>query len=349
MGTFTIEDPEVDFEVIDGGSEDPFDGLGDAVFSTFNTVVLGTTGESAEFAEFDISGFSVPPGEVITSAYLQVQLTNLQVGGLGVNFGENPDSLGVYGYVGNGIAEASDFEAGTLLNTLDISSASVGDILTFDVSAFAQDLVTNGESFVGLGVRAQDFGGLAIEESSTVGVPSLTITTAVPSDGELILGTPGADTLIGEGGNDTLIGASGDDTLIGNNGDDQLRGDAGEDLLFGDAGNDTLFGGKGNDTLFGGKGEDFLEGGAGDDLLFGGRGADQFVLRPGRGTDTIFDYQDGKDSFLLAAGLEFEELTITQGSGNQTLIALDDPKELLASLIGVQANVIGLEDFTTLV
>lgn len=178
MTTFTIENPEVDFEVIDGGSTGPFDGLGDEVFSTFNTVVLGTTGEAAEFAEFDITEFAVPPDETIIDAKFEVRLSSLEVGGLGVSFGENPDTLGLFGYEGNGIAEPSDFEAGNLLTNLDISSAAVGDILTFDITNFVTQLVNDGASFVGLGVRAQELGGLAIIESSTFGVPRLIIETA---------------------------------------------------------------------------------------------------------------------------------------------------------------------------
>jgi hypothetical protein len=37
MSTFTIQDPEIDFEVIDGADLGAFDGLGDEVFDTFNT------------------------------------------------------------------------------------------------------------------------------------------------------------------------------------------------------------------------------------------------------------------------------------------------------------------------
>jgi len=56
-------DPTITFEVIDitEGSFN-FDGTGDLLFpGNFDTVVLGTFGEAAEFAEFDISDFSIPP------------------------------------------------------------------------------------------------------------------------------------------------------------------------------------------------------------------------------------------------------------------------------------------------
>ncbi len=180
--TFTF-DPTITFEVIDGSfqGDPPFDGFGDQLFpGNFDTVVLGTLGEAAEFAEFDISGFSIPAQEVITSATFQTRISSLQVGGLGVNFGENPDSLGVRGYVGNGIAEASDFQAGTLLDTVDISSASVGQLLSFDVTAFVQNLVSNDDSFVGFGVRAQDFGGLALERFPTLTIATSAVSTTVP-------------------------------------------------------------------------------------------------------------------------------------------------------------------------
>jgi hypothetical protein len=115
----TIVDPEVDFEVIDFGP----DGIGDEVFSTFNTVVLGLpgegvfgpTGESAAIVEFDLSNLSIPVDEVVDQALFEVQITSFDVSGLGVQANDNPEQLGVYGYVGNGIAEASDLQSGELI------------------------------------------------------------------------------------------------------------------------------------------------------------------------------------------------------------------------------------------
>jgi hypothetical protein len=72
------------------------------------------------------------------------------------------------------------------------------------------------------------------------------------------------------------------------------------------------------------------------------------VLRAGDGTDTIFDFKYGSDSLLLADGLEFEQLEINPSNGD-TLISITDTGELLASLIGVDASDITMDDFTTLV
>ena len=118
--------------------------------------------------------------------------------------------------------------------------------------------------------------------------------------------------------------------------------------ITGTADNDSLVGTSGRDLIMGLDGDDLLDGGAGSDQLIGGAGADEFVLRPGQGADTIVDYEDGQDSFLLEGGLTFGQLQISQNNGD-TLIAIASTGELLASLIRVQANEIGMEDFAVLV
>lgn len=176
---FTIENPPVDFEVIDA---DPFDGIGDnGPYSTFNDALLGTEGECRSTAEFDISPFSVPPGEFIYSATLEVRITEIDVYGLGVD-GDTPDSLAVDGYVGNGTAELSDFQAGdgNVLDSVATPDPQIGQVLSFDVTSFVTDLVNAQEPFVGLTVRAESFGGLWIGEGGVF--PKLTIETGIPGD-----------------------------------------------------------------------------------------------------------------------------------------------------------------------
>jgi hypothetical protein len=175
---FTIEDPPVDFEVVDA---EPFDGYGDnGPYSTFNDVLLGTLGECRSMAEFDIQPFSIPPGEFINSATFEVIITQINISGLGVN-GETPESVAVDGYVGNGVAELSDFEAGdgNILDSLDTPDPQIGQVLSFDVTSFVIDLVNAQEQFVGLTVRAETFGGLWVTENGEY--PKLTIeTTPIP-------------------------------------------------------------------------------------------------------------------------------------------------------------------------
>ena len=145
-----------------------------------------------------------------------------------------------------------------------------------------------------------------------------------------------------------IDGTSGNDSLVGTPGSDRILGFDGNDLLIGRNSDDSLLGGDGRDVLVGETGDDFLDGGADNDNLIGSSGTDRFVLRQGDGRDTIFDYLDGTDSFLLDDGLAFEDLVITQGVG-QSLISVTDTNEELVVLFGVNASDIGVEDFSTLV
>jgi hypothetical protein len=91
----------------------------------------------------------------------------------------NPGTLGIFGYVGNGTVDASDFEAGVLLSSVDVSSSSPGDILSFDVTPFVNQRVSNGDTFAGFGIRALNFGGLALERGQFSGIqPRLIVETA---------------------------------------------------------------------------------------------------------------------------------------------------------------------------
>ena len=179
--TFTIENPPVDFDVIDMA---PFDGIGDSgPWSTFNIVLLGSTGDEREVAEFDISPFTVPAGEYISSATFDVKITSILCSGLGVPTGDTPDRLSVYGFAGNGLDEVSDFEAGDYCDGVDTPAPAVGQVLSFDVTSLVDDLVAAGESYVGLTVRAEEFGGMAIAEGGVF--PRLTIQTVLGAEFQL--------------------------------------------------------------------------------------------------------------------------------------------------------------------
>jgi len=174
--------PTITFEVIDGGFfGDSFDGLGDQVFpGNFDTVVKGTIGEAAEFAEFNIGSFSLAPNTVISSAVFQAEIYSFQTFGLGVS-ATNPGSLGIFGYVGNGTVEASDFEAGVFLSSVDVSSSSPGDILSFDVTPFVNQRVSNRDAFAGFGIRALNLGSLTLGGANFPGIqPRLVVETAEP-------------------------------------------------------------------------------------------------------------------------------------------------------------------------
>jgi hypothetical protein len=205
---------------------------------------------------------------------------------------------------------------------------------------------------------------------------------------DVLIGFPGSNSLSGKQGDDTLFGAEGDDRIFGNQGNDYIlgnqandtlyggkdsdlvQGDANEDWVFGDNGNDTLEGGQGNDFVRGGKENDLLSGNEGNDVLFGDSGADTLsggdgddVFAIGRvqnnsfkgnsslgNADLIADFSLGTDLIGLDRGLEFQELNISQGTGDfarDTIVRDNVTGEYLAILKGINSSSITAANFTT--
>ncbi len=197
---FTISDPAIDFEVIDaddGSGEFFFDGIGDfGPFPTYSGAVLGSFGAGRSMAEFDISGFSIPAGEVITSATFEIKCYSVGVWGLGIE-GQPTDSIALDGYVGNGIEEVSDYQIadGNQLTSLSTEGVAVNDIMTFPITAFVTQMVNDDETWLGLTIRAETFGGHMFNEGN--GYPKLTITTGIPEPATLALGALVALMIVG--------------------------------------------------------------------------------------------------------------------------------------------------------
>jgi Ca2+-binding RTX toxin-like protein len=173
-------------------------------------------------------------------------------------------------------------------------------------------------------------------------------------------------------GNDVLDGGDGNDDVWGSDGNDTLRGGAGNDILFGDdsdnplvgvstpgkSGNDSLEAGEGRDTLYGGLGNDTLRAGGGFDRLYGGIGNDVlygvtgravtdvdggvvFVLAPGSGTDTVYDFDKTRDVIFLTGGLSasFVKFETYQEAGVTKTKLIDlDTDQVLAIFVGVTAK-----------
>ncbi|HEY9640394.1 MAG TPA: SGNH/GDSL hydrolase family protein [Coleofasciculaceae cyanobacterium] len=118
---------------------------------------------------------------------------------------------------------------------------------------------------------------------------------------DIAFGGTGNDQLLGQVGNDILVGDAGKDLILGGQGNDYLLGGEGQDALWGNEGQDIINGGSGKDLLLGGLGNDRLDGGADSDRLKGGLGNDQFVYRPGSGSDVILDFQKGADKIDLTS------------------------------------------------
>jgi Ca2+-binding RTX toxin-like protein len=130
---------------------------------------------------------------------------------------------------------------------------------------------------------------------------NVTIGAQVGSDVDVLIGSPGNDTLNGDGNDNWIYGSGGSDTINGNGGNDHLFGDAdptGPDqvALVGTEGSDTIHGGPGYDELIGGGGNDFLYGDADGDTLYWDQGSD--LLDGGTGNDTI-DYSAAPEAVTI--------------------------------------------------
>ncbi len=175
--TFTLP-PTINFEVINYGervgTEEgyyfyEFDEVGDWVrMEDYSLFAKISYVEARLFAEFNIDSFSSVPNEDINRVLLQTQLF-FSVGS-DWEF-RKPGSFGIFGYVGNGTGDISDFGAGELLSSVDVSSSSSGDLLSLDVTPFVKQRVSNGDPFAGFGFRVFNPGSVALGSDSFPGFP----------------------------------------------------------------------------------------------------------------------------------------------------------------------------------
>ena len=158
--------PVITFQAIDGGSSGR-DGLGDAVynisfpdvdnfiFNSWYEVERTTVKETAALTEFPIpdnkASVGYPSGTRITKITNAVFKFNVWHWPP-FDYASRP--LGLFGYIGNGTAEASDFEAGVFLDSITFSEEE-GEYSSvyFNVTPFIHELVTNNNEFAGFAVR----------------------------------------------------------------------------------------------------------------------------------------------------------------------------------------------------
>lgn len=152
--TFTLR-PTTAFVVRDSNS----DGRGDLLISLRNTTGIWKAAEveDAEFAEFNLGSFPFTPNTVINSAVFHTEIVTFEVAEVGIG---NPGSLGIFGYVGNGTAETSDFEAGAFLSSVNTPFGTYN--LDFDVTPFFNQRVRDADAFAGFGIRALNLGNVAL-------------------------------------------------------------------------------------------------------------------------------------------------------------------------------------------
>jgi hypothetical protein len=162
--------PLITFHAIDGGSFGSFDGLGDRVFSvtspnvdwgnlhSWDKVERTTAREIAALVEFSIPYLT----NASTGYRSDTRITNIINAVLRIEvewwprydlYG-GPRPLRLFGYVGNGTAEASDFEAGVFLDSTIGFGEGENGFAYFNVDPFLNELVNNNNEFAGFALRS---------------------------------------------------------------------------------------------------------------------------------------------------------------------------------------------------
>jgi len=131
------------------------DGIGDAAYGA-NLVWKIPEQEYRTLFEFHIGNLSLATNTVISRAIFLARIYDITLSGV------MPTEI--YGYVGNGEIDVSDFQAGVSLAPSLVVGGSPryynapfpSDILKFDVTQFVNERVSNRDAFAGFGIRISD-------------------------------------------------------------------------------------------------------------------------------------------------------------------------------------------------
>jgi len=151
--------------------------------------------ETRAFSEFDIGNLSLAPNTLIKSATLNTPFINLEVDYRFL-------FLDLYGYVGNGKPDLSDFNAGVMIAQEIATLYSpypyfprFGEI-KFDVTNFVTERVSNGDAFAGLGIRVGSLDYMSYPNGRSIDLrnyygdgPTLTIETEPVPEPTTIFGS----------------------------------------------------------------------------------------------------------------------------------------------------------------
>ncbi len=120
-----------------------------------------------------------------------------------------------------------------------------------------------------------------------------------------------------EGG--MVRGGAGPDTLNGEAGPTVLEGGGGNDTLTDTEGNNLLSGGAGSDQMTGGSGNDVFVGGAGNDSVATGGGSNVVAFNSGGGTDTVSSDAGASNTLSVGGGIGYNDLSLSK-NGNDLVV-----------------------------
>jgi Ca2+-binding RTX toxin-like protein len=374
-------------ETIDGG-----DGANDTL--RFTSGVAAALKLTASVYNLEIVEIASPAGVATGTAAININAAAVTGGGLtikgngGINVltgtGQNDTILGgagndiLIGGAGEDNLQGGD---GNDVFLFAVGDSGVGEAVVGGAGTDALRFTATSGTLELSGTVAVESVAIANAAGLTTGTAALNINaSAVLSDGLIITGNNGANTLTGTNQGDTLRGNGGNDTLNGLDGNDMLDGGAGADSMSGGLGDDTYTidspgdsiteTGAGTDTVrinrsidlnlaaftelenavltgiaainvIGDAGDNILTGNGAANGLTGGDGND--TLTGGAGTDNL-QGGNGNDLFFLASAADYAGDAINGGDGNDVLrftSAVAANLMLNASFASVESVVIG--------
>ncbi len=167
---------------------------------------------------------------------------------------------------------------------------------------------------------------LAVALSAGMAFATTTAPIEGTNRGEVLDGTPRADTVYAYGGDDFVRGYSERDLLYGGNEigwGDKIKGGTFADRIFGEKGQDALYGERGDDEVRGGYGADLVSGGLGNDTLDGGAGSDEINARDGEKDTVVIRSGEGDVVYYDSA-----RLTASEAGEKAELLAQRPPQGL---------------------
>jgi Ca2+-binding RTX toxin-like protein len=226
--------------------------------------------------------------------------------------------------VGGGVLDLSNQTEAFVIsssNADSITGGSGNDTIVGEVNDALLDGGIGSDTLnIGAGFTSASNAQIANIENVTL-TAAATLNLSNQTEGFLITGSSGIDSITGGGGADAIVGAVNDTLLAGGGGTDTLRiaadftstGDGQiatiENILLTAAGTTlvltnqteafTITGSSGNDTITGGGAADIIDGGGGTDSVTGGAGADRFNVTAG--TVTITDL-GGSEIVVVSSG-----------------------------------------------
>jgi hypothetical protein len=164
------------------------DGVADTIFggASLPVGIINGEGYRHEYRasyEFNLANLSLPPNTVISSAIFGVKANTISSYG-------RWSRLDTYGYIGNGQADVSDFEAGeyldgrylysVLLNTT-IPGINPSPNFAFNVLPFITQRIENNDAFAGFSFRNfDDDAYLALSENARLTIITADVPEPVP-------------------------------------------------------------------------------------------------------------------------------------------------------------------------